>query len=165
MQVLKLNSNFRLVLAGYMHIRWCGFFSLRVVMSFRLQVFRVPHTRRSSKGEAIRFAVVDQNNPKPYPENFVCMLPLRFSYGARPGSVFVGFFGNRSVEVAKQLLLEALEAEQGSDVKAEIERRLEVLEPPARLKCRICGMFFEPRRAKGYRALFCTDCLKRRYGR
>ena len=140
-------------------------FSLRVVMSFRLQVFRVPHTRRSSKSEAIRFAVIDQNKTKPYPRNFVCMLPLHLVPRANPGSVFAGFFGDRSVEVAKQLLLEALEVEQEPDVRAERSRRLDSLEPPARLKCRICGGLFEPRRAKGYRALFCTNCLKRRYSR
>ena len=134
-------------------------------MSFRLQVFRVPHTRRSSRSEVIRFAVIDQNKTNPYPGNFVCMLPMRLSYGARPGSAFVGFFGDRSVKVAKQLLLKALESEQNSDVKAEIERRLGSLEPPAMLKCRICGALFEPRHGKGYRALFCTDCLRRRYGR
>ena len=140
-------------------------FSLRVVMSFRLQVFRVPHTTRSYKSQVIRFAVVDKNKTKPFPRNFVCMLPMRINQRARPSSTFVGFFGDRSVEVAKHLLHEALEAEQDSDVKTEIERRLDSLEPPAKLKCRICGNPFEPRRAKRYKSLFCTDCLKRRYGR
>lgn len=136
-------------------------------MRFKLQVFKVPHTTRSYKSTVFRFAVVDKNKTQSYPGNFVCMLPMRIVQKARPRSTFVGFFGDRSVEVAKQLLHEALETEQESDVKTEINRRLLVLEPklPEQIRCRRCGKFFEPKRAIGYKSLFCTECLKRKYGR
>ena len=91
----------------------------------------------------IRFAVIDLDKSKKYPENYVCMLPQkpRANGKARTQNIFSELFGKDSLELAKRLLAETLKAEDDSEIKAEIEKRLRLLEPkPAfQVKCRVCG--------------------------
>jgi hypothetical protein len=75
-----------------------------------------------------RFAVVDLDKCKNYPLNFVCMLPTKIIADGKSPSVFLQIFGDKSVEQARALLTGALETESDSEVKAEIERRLKLLE-------------------------------------
>ena len=75
-----------------------------------------------------RFAVVDLDKAKRYPLNFVCMLPTKIDADGKSQSVFLQIFGDKSVEQARALLTGALEVESDSEVKAEIERRLKLLE-------------------------------------
>ena len=81
-----------------------------------------------SVARRFRFAVVDLDQAKKYPMNFVCMLPMRIDADGKSQSVFLQIFGDKSVEQAKALLTGALETESDSEVKAEIERRLKLLE-------------------------------------
>ena len=81
-----------------------------------------------SVGRRFRFAVVDLDKGKNYPLNFVCMLPTKIDAGGKSQSVFLQIFGDKSVEQARALLTEALETESDSEVKAEISRRLKLLE-------------------------------------
>jgi hypothetical protein len=81
-----------------------------------------------SVGRRFRFAVVDLDKGKDYPLNFVCMLPMKIDGGGKSPSVFLQIFGDKSVEQARALLTGALETESDSEVKAEIERRLKLLE-------------------------------------
>ena len=73
-----------------------------------------------SVGRQFRFAVVDLDKGKDYPLNFVCMLPLQLGPKGKGVSVFVKVFGDRSLEVAKGLLLDALEVERDAEVRAEL---------------------------------------------
>ena len=82
-----------------------------------------------SVGRRFRFAVVDLDKGKEYPLNFVCMLPSQLGPKGTGLSVFVKVFGDKSIEVAQKLLLDALEHERDAEVKGEIERRLKLLEP------------------------------------
>jgi hypothetical protein len=82
----------------------------------------------------IRFAVVDLDKSDHYPENFVCGLPsLKGSMLKKTAEYpFLQFFGNRSSEVAKALLTDALTEEGDLEVTAELERRLKLLETKPR---------------------------------
>lgn len=76
----------------------------------------------------IRITVVDLDKAKSYPLNFVCLLPLHFGVaGSKPNS-FVKLFGERSLELARKLLVDALKVEQDADVRGELERRLKLLD-------------------------------------
>ena len=81
-----------------------------------------------SVGRRFRFAVVDLDKRKNYPLNFVCMLPMKIDADSKSQSVFLQIFGDKSVEQARALLTGALETETDSEVKAEISRRLKLLE-------------------------------------
>jgi hypothetical protein len=119
-----------------------------------------------SVGKRLRFAVVDLDKGKDYPLNFVCMLPLQPNSSGKGHSVFVGIFGDRSLKVARELLLEALESETDSEVKWEIERRLRLLGPKPinQIKCDACGQFFQAQPRKGFKRKFCPECLKKKFG-
>jgi hypothetical protein len=81
-----------------------------------------------SVARRFRFAVVDLDKGKNYPLNFVCMLPAKIDADCTSQSVFMQIFGDKSVEQAMALLTGALETESDPEVKAEISRRLKLLE-------------------------------------
>ena len=134
-------------------------------MSVRLQVFE--HNGRDDNPfrRSFRFAVVDFSKSKSYPSNFVCMLPLKLGVG-NPDSVFLKTFGNQSLEQAKILLNGALKAENDVEIKAEIERRLKLLDPTqaTQIKCSSCGKPFKPQRVRRYKKNFCQVCMRKRFG-
>jgi Zn finger protein HypA/HybF involved in hydrogenase expression len=89
------------------------------------------------------------------------MLPQRVSGNSKQYSVFARVFGNHSSELAKRLLTEALETEDDSEIKAEIEKRLRLLEPkPIQTKCRVCGKFFEPKTLGRFKQKTCPECRR-----
>jgi hypothetical protein len=109
----------------------------------------------------IRFAVVDMDKSQDYPSNFVCMLPKQVS-NSKQHSVFAKVFGNYSSELAKRLLTEALETEGNSEIKAEIEKRLKLLEPkPIQVKCRVCGKSFTPKILGRFKQKTCQECRRK----
>jgi len=115
--------------------------------------------RGYSQSYHIRFAIVDLDKSQEYPSNFVCMLPQQVSANSKQHSVFAKVFGNHSSELAKRLLTEALETENDSEIKAEIEKRLKLLEPkPIQIKCRVCGKLFVPRIMGRFNQKTCQEC-------
>jgi DNA-directed RNA polymerase subunit RPC12/RpoP len=130
-------------------------------MDYTLQIFK--HGTRA--GWAYRFAVVDKS--KTYPANFVCMLPLKLvqtkadqSYGGMFGS----FFGDKSVDVAVKLLNDALKTEKEADIRAEIEKRLKLVDPKQVnvVKCSECKKEFQQQKTKKYKRYLCEKCLTQR---
>lgn len=93
-----------------------------------LLLCRYENAEDYSVGRRFRFAVVDLDKGKNYPLNFVCMLPMKIEAAGKSQSVFLQIFGDESVEQARVLLTGALETESDSEVRAEIERRLKLLE-------------------------------------
>jgi hypothetical protein len=93
------------------------------------------------------------------------MLPSQFGKG-KVDSAFLKLFGDRSWEQAKSLLKAAREQEDDSEIKAEIERRLKLLEPKGanQIKCSSCGKLFQPRRIKRFKNNFCGECMKKKFG-
>jgi hypothetical protein len=98
-------------------------------MKPRLYIMRIASAKDYSSKRAIRFAVVDAEISKPYPANFICMLPQHVSASDDDSSVFARTFGATRVELAKKLLTSSLDTEDDSDIKAEIRERLKLLAP------------------------------------
>ena len=132
-------------------------------MNLRLYVSKRDDLRDHSQSHYIRFAVVDLDRSQNYPANFVCMLPQQIGGKCNPSSVFAKAFGNKGLELTKRLLTTALKAEGDLEIKAEIEKRLKLLEPkPAvQVKCRVCGTFFKPERRR-FKQKICQECMRKK---
>jgi len=135
-------------------------------MRVGLHLSRLDHVEDYSVGRRFRFAVVDLDTGKEYPLNFVCMLPIQLKPTGKGFNVFVKVFGDKSLEQARALLTGALETEDDSEVKAEITKRLKLLDPKliSILKCSSCGKLFHPRRGKRFKQKFCQECVKKKFG-
>jgi len=132
-------------------------------MNLRLHVSKNGDARDYSQRGYIRFAVVDLDKSKNYPANYVCMLPLQPRANGTAHNIFSELFGNDCLELAKRLLSEALKAENDSEIKAEMEKRLKLLEPKpfGQVKCRVCGNFFEPGRRR-FKQRICQECIQKK---
>jgi hypothetical protein len=132
-------------------------------MNFKLRIFRRDYTNNLSAWNYLRFAVVDLNKSKSYPENFVSILPMRIDSDEELQSAFAKFFGSESLATARGLLTEALKTEDDSEIKAEITRRLNLLDPnPAvYVKCRVCKKFFQTKKKRVFKLKICPECLKK----
>ena len=131
-------------------------------MTFELRIFRGDYGRRRLAHSHLRFAVFDSNKSKSYPSNFVSLLPMRIDSDGKFPSVFSKFFGTKSLETARGLLTEALKTEDDSEIKAEMERRLNLLEPNPviNIKCRVCRQFFKTPKEKARKQKICPECIK-----
>ena len=134
-------------------------------MDMRLQVFEYYPDDDIGTRKNFRFAVVNSSKVKSYPQNFVCMLPSQLGKG-KVDSAFLKLFGDKSLEQAKALLKDAWEREDDSEVKAEIQRRLELLEPKEinEIKCCRCGKLFQSKNVRKFKNSFCEQCMKKRFG-
>jgi hypothetical protein len=132
-------------------------------MTFELRIFEGEHSRGHYAWNHLRFAVVDLNKSKSYPENFVSMLPMRIDSDGKLLSTFTKFFGNKSLKIARELLTESLKKEHGSEIKAEIERRLNLLDPNPviHINCRVCRKFFQTQKGRARNQKICPECMKR----
>ncbi len=133
-------------------------------MKYQLCILKNDEAKDWSDGQQrLRFAVVNLEKNKTYPMNFVCLLPLRVNSNFKTS--FEQRFGAESVEVAKHLLSDALKSAEDEVVRAEIERRLKLLEPDQSRQrtCAICGGIFQARKG-GVKQKYCEDCLKKRFG-
>jgi hypothetical protein len=132
-------------------------------MDFKLRIFKRDYTNNHPVWNHLRFAVVDLNTSGNYPSNFVSMLPMRIDSDGKMPNVFTKFFGNKSLETARRLLIEALKAEDDSEIKAEIARRLNLLEPNPviHIKCRVCKKFFPTQKERVFKQKICPVCIKR----
>jgi hypothetical protein len=135
-------------------------------MKLGLYLCRFDNAKDYSVGKRFRFAVVDLDKSNSYPSNFVCMLPTHMSEKGKSKSIFLQVFGDKSLEQARALLTRALQTEEEPEVKAEIERRLKMLEPTSALqiKCSGCGKLFQPRRVRKHQQNFCEECMKKKFG-
>lgn len=132
-------------------------------MNFKLRIFRREYTNNLSAWNHLRFAVVDLNKSKSYPENFVSMLPMRIDSDGKLPNAFTKFFGNESLATARGLLTEALKTVDDYEIKAEITRRLTLLDPNpvVYIKCRVCKKFFQTKKKRVFKLKLCPKCLKR----
>ena len=128
-------------------------------MTFELRIFTLDYAEGYNVWNHMRFAVVDLNKSEDYPENFVSMLPMNIN----SDNVFTRFFGNKSLETARGLLTEALKTEDDPEIKAEIERRLNLLEPNPviQIKCHVCKKFFQTEKERAHKQKICPKCMKR----
>ena len=133
-------------------------------MKAGLLIVRHDNLKVYSPGRLFRFAIVNLEKEGGYPANFVCMLPIHISPAEKPSN-FAQIFGDESLRLAKRLLTGAFKKERDSEIKAEIERRLELLEPnhQRQIRCSSCGKVFQPRRVRRYGKNFCGECLRKRF--
>ena len=93
-------------------------------MNPRLFVLRVKLKRDALTKKNVRFAIIDQDKPKKYPENFVCILPQHMNTANVDSSVFGKTFKDKKMDLAKRLLTDALKTEADPKIKREITQRL-----------------------------------------
>jgi hypothetical protein len=132
-------------------------------MNFELRIFKRDYASNHPAWTHLRFAVVDLDKSKNYPANFVSMLPMKIDSDGKMPSIFTKFFGNRSLVTARCLLTEAMKTEADAEIKAEIARRLNLLEsdPVIQIKCRVCKKFFPAQKENGFKQKICPKCRKR----
>lgn len=111
----------------------------------------------------IRFAVVDENKSESYPRNFVSVLPMKIDSKGKTSSAFTKLFGKDSLVTARGLLTEALRTTDDFEIKAEITRRLKLLDskPFVYSKCRVCNKFFQTEKKRGFKPRVCLKCRKK----
>ena len=105
--------------------------------------------------------MIDLDESKQYPQNFVSVLPMHIRAIVKPSNVFEGLFGNKSLEMASQLLHKALESRPDSETTKAIRERIKLLAPQLlinKARCRNCGNIIKQskRRVKPYK--FCYEC-------
>jgi hypothetical protein len=72
----------------------------------------------------IQLVVVDLDKSKRYPLNFVCVLPRYFRVLEKRSSKFAKLFGEKSLYMAKKLLLEAKQNEIDPQIAVVIDKRI-----------------------------------------
>jgi hypothetical protein len=129
----------------------------------KLKIIKVDSYKDSFENN-YRIAVVDFSRSDSYPSNFVCMLPVKIAKGKKT-NIFEQVFGEDSLLKAKLLLNESLKHESDLAVKAEISRRLDLLEPKltGQVKCSGCGKQFKPKGVRRFKRHFCSECLRKRF--
>ena len=117
-----------------------------------------------NKSNYIKFAVVNLNNSKEYPLNFLCVLPRNINPNAKMLNKFQEKFGSQSQEIAKNLLEQELKTTEDQDIKNEINERLRLLYPKPKnvAKCNGCGKDFEYRKYNYGRQKTCRECRNKK---
>jgi len=72
----------------------------------------------------VQLVVVDLDRGKHYPLNFVCILPRYLRLLEKRSSNFANIFGEKSLHVAKDLLVEAKHEEDDPDIQKAISKRI-----------------------------------------
>lgn len=72
----------------------------------------------------VQLVVVDLDRGKRYPLNFVCVLPRYLRLLEKRSSNFAKIFGERSLGVAKNLLVEAKHIEEDPAIQKVISKRI-----------------------------------------
>lgn len=130
----------------------------------KLIVFRTDGIKNHELGKNTQFAVIDLDSHE-YPENFICNLPRNLTYSNQCApSQFIRIFGNKSRDIAVELLTQALSKEVDQEIVSDLEKHLVNLEPKKLIekKCVVCSKTFNPRRKSGnFEAKICGICMSK----
>ena len=74
--------------------------------------------------EHVQLVVVDLDKGKRYPLNFVCVLPRYFRILEKRSSKFAKLFGEKSLHMARKLLVDASHREEDPEIKTVIKKRI-----------------------------------------
>ena len=109
------------------------------------------------------FAVIDLDKSEQYPQNFVSVLPKNINAVVKPSNVFEGLFGNKSLELANQLLKKALGSRPDSETAKAIRERLSLLDPQPSIKakCQNCGSPIRQSKQRFRPYKFCYECHRK----
>ncbi len=80
--------------------------------------------KNGSQINRIQLVVVDLDKSKYYPLNFVCVLPRYFRILEKRSSKFAKLFGEKSLCMAKKLLVDARHNEDDPEIKTVINKRI-----------------------------------------
>lgn len=83
----------------------------------------------------IQLVVVDLDKSSHYPLNFVCLLPRYFRLLEKRSSRFAKIFGEKSLCLAKKLLLEAGKKEDDPQIKKVINKRIKNIDVDIKQEC------------------------------
>jgi hypothetical protein len=132
-------------------------------MNLELYITKHYGLKYRSKGTQVKFAVIDKDKSPNYPQNFLCLLPKKLNPNLKLKHKFIDLFGNKSPQLAYNLLKEALENEDDLDVIKAIQSRLkEIKTLENHSKCRICGNAFSSNKKYGPSRM-CASCRNRIY--
>ena len=111
------------------------------------------------------FAVIDLDKSRQYPQNFVSVLPKTIKAVVKPSNAFEGLFGNKSLEIAKQLLEKALARRPNSETTKAIRERLKLLHPQLsnKTRCQNCGKPVKQKKQIIRPYKFCYECHSKGY--
>lgn len=85
--------------------------------------------KKTSQFESdVQLVVVDLDRSKRYPLNFVCVLPRYLRLLEKRSSNFAKIFGEKSLCVARSLLVEAKHIEEDPDIQKAISRRIKAID-------------------------------------
>ena len=94
-------------------------------MNLKLYAIKNSHQRQTDR---IQLVVVDLDKSKRYPLNFVCVLPRYFRILEKRSSKFAKLFGEKSLCMAKNLLVDAEHNENDPEIKTAITKRIKNLD-------------------------------------
>jgi hypothetical protein len=97
-------------------------------MNPQLCIFKEKPTKEFNQ-RRVRFAIIDQDQTKSYPANFICILPQHMTAATADSSVFAKTFKDKRLDLAKKLLTNALQTESDPQIKKEISVRLKQISP------------------------------------
>jgi hypothetical protein len=82
----------------------------------------------SHQSDRVQLVVVDLDKSKRYPLNFVCVLPRYFRILEKRSSKFAKLFGEKSLCLAKKLLVDASHSEDDPEIKTVINKRIKAID-------------------------------------
>ena len=130
-------------------------------MNLQLLITKKEYTHYNSRTRTKHlFAVIDLDESKQYPQNFVSVLPLHIRAIVKPSNVFERLFGNKSLEIANQLLNKALESRPDSETAKAIRDRIELLATQQNntAQCQNCGNIIKQSKKRVRPYKFCYEC-------
>lgn len=78
--------------------------------------------------DRVQLVVVDLDRGKRYPLNFVCVLPRYFRILEKRSSKFAKLYGEKSLGVARRLLVEAFHKEDDPEIRTVINKRIKAID-------------------------------------
>jgi hypothetical protein len=130
-------------------------------MNLRLRITKKETTHYNTRTNTKHlFAVIDLDKSKQYPQNFVSVLPRHIKAIVKPANAFEGLFGNKSLEMANQLLEKSLQSRPDSETTQAIRERLKLLDPQLnnKTKCQNCGKSIKKNKQRFRPYKFCYIC-------
>jgi hypothetical protein len=89
-----------------------------------LKLYAIRKANQQPYNSDVQLVVVDLDRGKRYPVNFVCILPRYFRLLEKRSSKFAKLFGEKSLCLAKKLLVEASTSEDDPEIQQAIRKRI-----------------------------------------
>ncbi len=88
-----------------------------------LKLYAIKRGNQQSDG-CVQLVVVDLDRGQRYPINFVCVMPRYFRILEKRSSQFAKIFGEKSMRLARRLLIEAWHREEDPEIRTVINKRI-----------------------------------------